>query len=411
MEHFHYNTSDEETRKIIAEGNERLVGRYFTAKRSGGKGVIVGVSGFNKRSNGINYNCNVIFEDDRFRDTNVYHNYDYVYIVQNNKLYYTTVYNARTITSELITISDKVYKAPKSAKEKFEFVTDMLVTKNGNIYPAPLMVSLKFKTCSCCKKSQPSDALQKIGSKYICRECYSVKGYSTANNTRIKAPTKKGFTYGYELESVVKHRNNESLDNGTASVVSLGYNIIPTADGSLPAYGVEFKTPIMQSLKGTTTMLKKMSNYVSFTHNACGQHINIGNTNFYNEASAAKLRAFSKYIFNPLGEYLKDNPLITKKVCGRNFTGYASYKGIYNIYTDHCSWINLSENNRVEFRISKVRTPEQYVALTKLWADILTCINNNFFLKYGNSYSANKILAKRCGEKVRKLFEKRASKF
>ena len=58
----------------------------------------------------------------------------------------------------------------------------------------------------------------------------------------------------------------------------------------------------------------------------------------------------------------------TVTVCGRYFTHYASHT--YS-YEEHRNWINLSHNGRAEFRLSKISSVNQYIALAQMWAEIL----------------------------------------
>lgn len=402
---------------LLEEFKEKYLGRHFSTidnyfnVKVGEKGIILGINSLLKeKDDEVYFLVTALFPN----NNDLKYNSTIYTQVDDNSFKETRIENCYCIPTKHIKVGRKAI-IPKNKKEKACIYNSNIIKVDGRFFPIyNIKNKNRNKKCKCCGDIINNLALaSKTKKGYVCNGCSAVKSYSTQNNTFVKAPTKKGFTYGYELESVVKATNNSKYKDKIAEVVSLGYNIIPTADGSLPRFGVEFKTPVMRSLKGTKTMLKKMEEYVNFKNHHCGQHINIGNTIFYNYRKASLLRAFAQKIFNPLGAYLKANPLITEKVCGRNFTHFAKYTGKLNNYNDHCSWINLTEDNRIEFRISKINSVEQYVKLTKLWTDVMTCINTNFFEKVTTDmdFCDKDKFAKACGKKVKMLFINRINNF
>ena len=229
--------------------------------------------------------------------------------------------------------------------------------------------------CSKCKRRfRLNQTVKVIGSKRrICRECLSNLSCYTLNNKMVNKPTKKGTTYGFELECVPKTPQHK------AYIINTLTDLIATDDGSLPSGGVEFKTPIYNSLRGVKQMLETMCEHADFSNQKCGQHINIGNNPYINEYSINIIKKFAPSLFDDLYNYMYEHKEETVKVCGRFFNGYVTRD--YG-YSDHYSWISLSHDNRIEFRISKLRTVEQYLILTKMWEEMLSCVINDLIKPY-----------------------------
>lgn len=229
--------------------------------------------------------------------------------------------------------------------------------------------------CSKCKKRLPlNETIKVIGSnRRICRLCLSNLSYYTTNNKMVNKPTKKGVTYGFELECVPKTPQHK------AYIINTLTDLIATNDGSLPSDGVEFKTPIYNNLRGVKQMLKTMCEHAYFSNDKCGQHINIGNGTYINRYSMSIIRRFAPNLFDDLYNYMYEHKEETVRLCGRFFNHYATHD--YE-YSDHYSWISLSNDNRIEFRISKLQTVEQYLILTKMWEDMLSCIINDLIKPY-----------------------------
>ena len=232
--------------------------------------------------------------------------------------------------------------------------------------------------------------------KYICHPCTFIKGYSTKNNKRIHAPTKKNTCSGFELEGVCREHND--IGEQIANVVSLGYNILPTDDCSLPYRGVEFKTPILNSLRGAKTMIDKVSTFVDFSDRSCGQHINISNPKFTNDVRNYIIEHHN--FLDKLSHEMLSRPKDTKLVCGRCF-GDTRYARRDLGYDCHSNWINLSHCGRAEFRLSKIRTSEQYIALANMWEEIMLVM-----VDYYNQHKDNDNINSRYGNKLIKIFNK-----
>ena len=99
--------------------------------------------------------------------------------------------------------------------------------------------------CDICNGKYPiSKFIITDTNKHICKNCLSVKPYSTKNNLIYGYATKKGVKYGFELECVSIGNKEKNI----AKVLEIDKNLIPTSDASLPRNGVEFKTPILNNV-------------------------------------------------------------------------------------------------------------------------------------------------------------------
>jgi len=248
-------------------------------------------------------------------------------------------------------------------------------------YEVPLTAAQLLRTVKCANcgaVTKKHRANKTMNNSYICNECAAVKDYCDTNDIAIHKPSKSNKTYGFELECVPideLHKN---------SIISSKYNLLPTEDGSISSIGgVEFKTPIYQSTRGLRKLFKTFDSHVDFSSEYCGQHINIGDSKYINNNNIQSIRVYAPEIFTPLYHYMRSNVDKTKKVCGRYFTGYADLKA----YSDHSSWINFNHDNRLEFRLSKFVTPNQYFELAMMWTEMLDVVISDF-LKFNTAFDA-----------------------
>lgn len=251
----------------------------------------------------------------------------------------------------------------------------------NEIEPLNAVTKSKRKSFKCCRchDSFSLDEVEKTANgKYICYHCKEVQSYYTKNDAKTHTGKGHNKTYGFELECVPNCHEDALV------LYDRKYNLKATSDASLPDNGIEFKTPTYYSLNGIKRMLTTFSRYVDFGHESCGQHINIGDTEYLNADTICKIKEHAYDIFRPLYEAMYDNPLTTKKICGRYFNDYAQWDSSFE---SHFSWINLNHDNRIEFRISKIRTPEQYVQLTYMWTEVVDAIITHF-IKNGCTHKA-----------------------
>lgn len=263
--------------------------------------------------------------------------------------------------------------------------------------------NMSRRMCSCCKQVLPKNALIKAKSgRYVCFSCNRTLGYSTRNNTNSHKAKNHNKTYGFEFECIPRSTEDR------AAILSYGYGFLPTSDGSLADGGVEFKSPIYHSLNGLRPMLRTISKHADLTHRSCGQHINIGDKEYIDSNEMEFLSDYANKVFDPLYFYMKDRRSDVERVVGRYFTGYADRE----CYTNHSSWINLSHNNRIEFRLSKFKNANQYFQVVCMWTEMLDCVINNFLLKTKVNGRTNMPFNCKCAEqtaaKLIKIFDKYA---
>jgi hypothetical protein len=257
------------------------------------------------------------------------------------------------------------------------------------------------RKCASCQNVLLVGSMTKSSNgRYVCRDCLQVKQYSTASTQQAHRQKDHHKTYGFEFECIPINKQAQ------ATIMANKYGFIPTSDCSLATGGIEFKTPIYYSLNGVKPMLRTLLTLADFQNDSCGQHINMGDTKHIDPSSMSKIRDYAFDLFDPLYNYMYEHRSQTTRVCGRFFTNYARQR---SCYTDHVSWINLSHDYRIEFRLSKMNSANQYFQLICMWTEILDCVINGFLLKYQDRQAdVNKTNAHRVGERLVKIFQKYA---
>lgn len=261
-------------------------------------------------------------------------------------------------------------------------------------------------SCFECGHRDDSDYMSKIDSPsrkyfYLCDSCMDQEYcYSTPNNTRKNKQAKHGLTYGIEFET--SERNEESN-------ILYQYGFIPTGDCSIG--GTEWKSPIYGSLSGLRKMFRSIEDVVWVGDDA-GTHLNIGT---FTSEEMDYIRRFYHSLFIPLCEEMKHRDWETEELFGRFFCDYASeiYLGCYPC--GHSNFINVESSNRLEFRICKFISADQYLRCMKMCSEMVKAIRNNFlnhFNKYGekNKTKFRKHKAKIAAGKMVRIFQKYADK-
>lgn len=256
-----------------------------------------------------------------------------------------------------------------------------------------------YKKCIVCGGLNPVKYMtQAMNKKYVCDNCLEVKSYCTRNTDTHNKPTNSGLTFGFELECVPV--------DGTSSIANIiaEYpDFIPTHDASLPTGGVEFKSPIFRSLKGAQKVFSVFKDNADFSDRDCGQHIHVGHQN-YNRHCRRTILDNHPILFNPLANYMFEHEEDTTRLCGR-FFGY--YREFTESHIGHHSWLNLENNNTIEFRISKFVAPEQYYCLANMWGEMM-----NKIVDFGNRNPDTCDMieeARKTSEKLVAIFKKYAA--
>lgn len=250
--------------------------------------------------------------------------------------------------------------------------------------------SVKTFKCARCGETYVSKPIITENGKY-CYDCSCVESYSTENNKKAHKTKKHGKTYGFELECI-PHSKEDGL-----FLYHHKYNLIPTSDISLDVDGVEFKTPTYYSLNGLKSMLHTFEKHVDFKNESCGQHINIGHTEKINYRTMVWIRNYADDIFKVVEDYMVNNPKSTEKICGRFFNDYCNYNDSFKFHT---TWVNLGHSNRIEFRLAKIQSPEQYIQLVNMYGEWVDAIIT-WFLRHPNERNAQI-----AGRKLLRIFQK-----
>ena len=201
-----------------------------------------------------------------------------------------------------------------------------------------------------------------------------IQGYSTRNYHTKNEVKKHGFRYGIEFETGNRNNNINILYQ---------YGFIPTSDGSLSSDGVEWKSPIFQSLNGLKKIFVSIDyiNETEFQGNLidrrCGTHLNISNLNWSDRDFRIAREQATAY-FLPVKDFLQNHEEIQRKVFGRIS---ASYCELTNNYQNR-GWINFKSDNIIEVRLAKYKNADQYIKLMQLFTAILKAIKNNVINHY-----------------------------
>lgn len=247
-----------------------------------------------------------------------------------------------------------------------------------------------FRCSGCGERIVGEEPVICENGKY-CQSCREIHDYYTENNIKFHKAKNHGKTYGFELECVPYTLQDQLF------LCNHKYHLKATSDSSLPTNGVEFKTPTYRSLNGLKAMLHTFEKHVDFQNDKCGQHINIGDVDKINTDSMCAIRAYAEYIFDPVLYYMTDARPSTERICGRYFNYYASRKTSYGCHT---SWVNLNHNNRIEFRLAKIQSPEQYIQLVNMYTEWVDAIIT-WFLRGPNERNAQI-----AGRKLLNIFQK-----
>lgn len=249
-------------------------------------------------------------------------------------------------------------------------------------------------TCDVCNKEKYEYELYYYKGKHICSNCLKVKPYSTKNNKKILINDDSQKRFGIEFECIPKDTNSY------VEIVSSNPSIIPTRDGSLPTGGVEFKTPITDSLNIIEIFLSSIESNAILTDDSCGQHINISDSRI-NELGYTAIRMWSDEIFNPLLKYLVLHPFSTKRIWGRYFTDYASCNHFYS----HGSWLNLRKPDLIEWRLPKYRNHKQYMNLLNIISKINDIIYNDYISVIFDDNFMDMRLTQKCSKNIVKFYK------
>lgn len=272
---------------------------------------------------------------------------------------------------------------------------------------------------------------------YICNRCNDrINSYYCGTSEKGKAKSEK-WTVSVELETAnhTPAGHGNLLHNGfrASSDSSLGYN------------GIEYKSPVYQGFGGIVKYSKSIQKMLDSgdleIDRHCGHHAHIGRTDIENhlggnyDINAKTLDMLWEYrheLLIPLGNYLAENPDVSRKVFGRSLTGYAdhplsAWSNSRREHTNRYCFVNFCTEGKnpnrpddsrkypeyaktIEFRLNFFKNAEQYGKLLMLEKNMVNCIIYNF-LDYAVLFNENTLLrkqAQKTGLKLIRLVEKAA---
>jgi hypothetical protein len=263
---------------------------------------------------------------------------------------------------------------------------------------------------------------------YMCNRCASHNSSYHTSNSDLKGKAKvHKVCVGTEHET--------SYSDEYARNIMFEYGFIPTHDGSLrsdgggSSYGwdgnsTEYVSGIMQGLNIISKWAETVEGLIENGHmglnSTCGTHTHISVDNMKdangNKTYMGYIQRFYHSLFVPLCEAMQNNQSKTKRVFGRYFTSYASAIDFSTYANDRYNFINVTNDNNIEFRLNKFVSAKQYQNLVKMEVEMTKCIVTNFcehFMdtpkdtrRYPNKTSYRRHKAQVTAEKLVKIYEK-----
>lgn len=284
---------------------------------------------------------------------------------------------------------------------------------------------LRNAKCTCCGAVHPvihmiPTAMPNRGGNnaYMCRECATRNRYYHTSNTELQGKAKANQTgVGWEVET--------SYSDDYARNILFEYGMIPTNDSSLHGMRTcEYVSGIQQGLnigsKMCVTIEKLMQDGHLQINDSCGTHFHVSVNSMKDEHGQmvymGYIRRFYHSLFVPLANAMRNNPEKTKRLFGRNFTGYAMDINENSNAGNRYNFINVTNDSNIEFRLNKFVSAKQAQAVTKMEVEMVKCIVTNFCehfndiprdaMRYPTKTAYRKHKAQVTANKLVKLFEK-----
>lgn len=314
---------------------------------------------------------------------------------EENKYFYNGWYHGYSLAVRVDAISDTSYSDVLHdfgpfGEDQYFLLNSCVVKKYTEKYTT--------ESCSICGEEYPSFIMEKYHEKYVCKNCLKVKSYFTRNNNEMNKEENDTHTIGIEFECIPNSKEDH------AEILIENPCVIPTHDGSLPDNGVEYKTPIYHGIKGLDKCLESFEKHSTVDVSCCGTHINVGDKRM-SMRDMSYIHSLSPILFNSLLEVMKENPQKTERIFGRNFSSYCED----NSYYRHGSWLNTSNSNRLEWRISRFKNKEQFMRLINIVSTINDILYNEFISKCDKSLGArsetNIKIAENCSRIIKEYYK------
>ena len=256
----------------------------------------------------------------------------------------------------------------------------------------------EFATCTCCGTvysvaEMIGTAMPNRGGRnaYMCRRCAELnRSYHTSNNVLQGKAKVNAVCVGVECET--------SYSNEYARNIMFDYGFIPTHDCSLNSDGhgsrygydgntCEYVSGIMQGLnivsKWAVTAEKLIADGHMSINNSCGTHTHISVNSMKDGNGNATymdyIRRFYHSLFVPLSNAIQSDPNKASAVFGRYFDShYCMNISEYSNANNRYNFVNVTNNNNIEFRLNKFKSARQYQNLVKMEVEMVKCIVKNF---------------------------------
>lgn len=224
-----------------------------------------------------------------------------------------------------------------------------------------------YRTCALCNEENTQRHMERIGEVYVCRSCWNLKSYHTANEKRVGHHVYlPKFSVEFELDDEDNSIHHDDWNSIVLKFLENGY--LRTRDGSVSE---EMVSPIYYSDKEFLPALSAMSHAHSLgaVASTCGTHIHV-------ELPLYPKKWLQEHylIINRLGDYLT-NSSFTDRIWGRVPSNYC--KSHY--LDDRYCWLNTETTyNTLEYRLPLFASARQYLMLVRFV--------RNFTVQYHDIY-------------------------
>lgn len=256
--------------------------------------------------------------------------------------------------------------------------TNATCTRCGAVHPVSVMVGT-------------TSAKRGERSAYICQRCATQNEYYHATNDKVLGTDKANAVFdGIEFECSFsdEYARNAMFEYGfipthDCSIHSDGYGNRYGSDGN----GCEYVSGLMKGLNRASKFALTCDKLIAEGHlkvnDSCGTHFHVS-IDSMKDANGEKvymsyIRRFYHSLFIPLNEAVASNPEAQRRVFGRGFGHYCeSIDRTAQPEYDRYLWVNVINNNNIEFRLNRFVDGKQYQALMKMEVEMVKCIVTNF---------------------------------
>lgn len=296
-----------------------------------------------------------------------------------------------------------------------------------------------YATCTRCGTTHPvslmtatTSAKRGERSAYICERCATRNEYYHATNDKILGTDKV-------VPVMIGIENETAYSDDYARNAMFEYGFIPTHDCSIHSDGMgrrygsdgnacEYVSGLMKGLNRASKWALTCDKLIAEGHmtinDSCGTHFHVS-IDSMKDSNGEKtymgyIRRFYHSLFIPLSEAVASNPEAMRRMFGRGFGHYCeAIDRTANPEYDRYLWVNVTNNNNIEFRLNRFVNGKQYQALMKMEVEMVKCIVTNFCehfndteidrRRYANMTEYRKHKARVTAEKLVKIYWKYAN--